>query len=535
MKRNFKTSVFVLGALAGGLLSACTNDESVVAPAVSQNGGLVKAPDFIAYSGGNVFGSTLGKRTNGYDGATGDQLWDQFQIPGNITAEERAAVLAALDAKTTGERISETLVFPWENYFLQDVVSAVDTDTPSKSYSFEAYNKGAECAQKWWPAEDFENYEEVTNNGQISHYYQDRTTNPQTRIDKTALMTDMHLGTYEEMQGKQFRWYINCHEELHWSEYIVVEVDGSYYICFDFVCGHAENQFVDGHKGRGCTLNDWDYNDWIIKISPAIPAGADVPPVWNGDENNEPEDTCDKCGHPSHGDSCDKCDEGKDCNEKVGEGEGDDTPEEVQPAVTDEVEINLHADKKNGEYLESHLSIHVRAATDVEVFIPVPVDYYCDADDMAIVQQHYEEYMMHGGPVSVEYNVGGHIVTMHAEFLQNGIRIWTEGVTEEVIAYCRETFGDGITFEVWNYFNDALDLEGLKGYLNQATVKFLDKCPGAYVNAFYIDEEGNKQENDCTVSIVDEQVNEFNDYREGMHLNGSPYNQIYDKIGEATE
>lgn len=526
-----------------GFFGACTNEDAGL---VNGESGLqlVKAPKVIAYSGDYILG-TATSRANAGDGDLNNQTWRQFNTDAleNITDAERQAVLEAIEQKTNGNRISEDVVFPWENYFLQDVISAQNgswqgagsNGTSSSSYAFEAWHKGADCrVQSQWYTDnhtsDYENYELVTNSAHMNQYFQKvNADGSQTRINETTLMTGMELGTYEEMKGKQFRWYINCHENLHWYEYITVQVDGNWYICFDFGCGHKEND-VDGNPGRGAELNDWDYNDWIIKILPAVPNGEEAPAVWPTPDEPEKE-VCDKCGHPSHGETCPDCEENEGCNHK---DEPVVTPDPVVPDVTpafkDEVEVNLHGTDKNGEYLESHLSIHVRAATDVEIFIPVPNTAYLDADDMAIVMKHEPNHMKHGGPYEVEYKLKDSDLTVKLTiaFEEDGIRVTTDGITEEVIEWCgKKCHGDGITFEIWNYFNDSIDLDTLKGYLNKATIKFLDKEPDAYINAFNKTEEGVINEDDCTVSIVDEQRGDFEDAVTGKHLNGSPFNEIY--------
>lgn len=499
--------------LISGIVTGCT-DESIKLFNHPHGDVILKSPEVVAYSGEHYW-NVSATRSNGGDGATGNTNWDRFNIPSNITDEERASVKAALEAKVTGSRISEDIVFPWENYFLQDVVSAVDTDTPSKSYTFEAWNLGADCSPYWHHGEDYANYEEVSNNGQISHYYQDRTTTPQTRIDKTALMTDMNLGTYEQMRGKQFRWYVNCHEYLHWSEYIVVEVDGSYYICFDFACGFAEND-KDGHTGRGNTQNDWDYNDWIIKISPAVGNGEAAPAVWGGAPSNP--------GQPEEGERP--------------ENPGIPGSDQDQTDLTRHVEVNLSVNDPlvSGDYISTHLSLHVRAVTDVDVFIPVPSIYYCQADDMEIVLSHKQEIFAYGDhDHSVSYSVGGETVTLKVAYEVDGIRVSTAGINENVINYCRENFGDGITFEVWSYFNETTTREMLKPYLDESTVSFTRvNNVNAYINAFNILDKdkpggGHKNEWDCTVDIDDGQKGYFTDPEEGYHYNGSPYNQIYRK------
>ena len=456
---------------------------------------LARTPDVVAYSGEQVLGSTINLPslyTNAGDGYIGNQNWQNKGAESleNITDEERNAVLDAIKSKVTGERISEDLVFPWTEYFLQDVITMEDGNYTNAGNNgmkdvsvniLEAFSKGSKCDQRYYPAYDFEDYETVTNSKKLNTYFQKQTANGQERINQTVLMTDMTVGTYEEMRGHQFRVWINCHINDHYYDYIIVNVNESYYICFDFGCG-TEAHDKDGDPGRGATFNDWDYNDWILKITPA----GNQPDVW-GEED---------------------LDSGYTSNE----------PKDITEHVETNLSIEEHSDIKG---LIAHLSIHVRAVTDVEIFIPVPKEYYCNTDDMAIVQKHKEDFIIHGGPTVTEYDINGTTVTLTVNFEENGIRITTDGINEDVIAYLQEKFEDGITFEVWNYFNESIDRETLKSYLDDSTIEFLDKNPDLYVNAFV------DLGNDCVVDIIDSQRIHYDDSITGTHYNNSSYNQLY--------
>ena len=237
-----------------------------------------------------------------------------------------------------------------------------------------------------------------------------------------------------------------------------------------------------------------------------------------------------------------------------------DTPDTPEFVIPDHVEVNLEVEEHK-DYLATHLSIHVRAVTDVEVFIPIKAELYCAQDDMAIVEQHLEEFMVHGGYTTdnnVTYNVNGTTVTLKIAYEADGIRVTTDGINENVIDYLKTITGDGITFEVWNYYNEGeIDEEGnITGqafgksmderrqnlytylYTNNATVEFLDKEPSLYVNAFFFDDnyvdgtwagynKDAKNPWDCEVKIVDEQVRDFKDYEEGWFYNDSEYNWLY--------
>lgn len=289
---------------------------------------------------------------------------------------------------------------------------------------------------------------------------------------------------------------------------------------------HAITFELDGHTYLG--IEDWadfDFQDLVFSSDTSIPTVDDDDLLPDDEEDARPELP--------------------ESPEPDVPSQPDDTPDDTPSGPTvqegvDEVEINLALEEKGGGSLESHLSLHVRSATDVEVFIPVPAKYYCDADDMNIVLDKYED-IVYGGPYVTEINVGGNAVYLHVEFTEGGIRVRTEGVNESVIAYCRERYDDGITFEVWNYFNDPdkvgslpISMEELKSYLDRATVRFLDKTPGKYVNAFTdlggkYGEGGSPDGFDFHVT-PEEQRGEFGDMTEGPHLNGSAINEIYEKL-----
>lgn len=267
-------------------------------------------------------------------------------------------------------------------------------------------------------------------------------------------------------------------------KFYYIEYNGktNMYLCFDYRTTKYDNGLL-AFDGDGV------YNDWVIKLSPADGSTVSKPNI----DNNVPTP-------PS-------------------EDKSDDTT-----SITDEVEVNLHATDKNGEYLETHLSIHVRSNTDVEIFIPIPLMYCCETDDMAIVNKHEENLMIHGGPLQTEYNINDITITLNIEYTYDGIRIWTDGINQDVINYCQDKYGDGITFEIWNYFNDLIDIDNLINYLNQSTIKFLDNEPQYYINAFVEDL------NDCEVCVINEQSNNYTvlyNQEHDCHSNSSNKNTIY--------
>ena len=159
-------------------------------------------------------------------------------------------------------------------------------------------------------------------------------------------------------------------------------------------------------------------------------------------------------------------------------------PEYYENKAHVEVNLSVNDEKETGDYIATKLSIHVRDTTDVEVFIPVGADYYCEADDMYIVELHDSVYVYNELTEQTQIEVAGQTVTLTVTFENGGIRVTTDGINADVLKYCRENFGDGITFEVWNYYKDNTTRDDLKPSLDASTITFLDKEPDYYINAF---------------------------------------------------
>ena len=557
MKKNLKLSMLSLGLIGAGLLSSCSMESEPTYNNVKNNM-LLRAPKMAASSNGHYWNNSTGTRGSDVNGNQWYQNWDR---PSNVTEEEIQKVLEEASKVRVGA--VNNIHIDWNNYWVQQVWTGeqeyvdgngngIGTGSSHMNHLL-AYSDKKSQFSHWDSelgnvyeivdkAEWDQKYEHINNfnSGSNNTEYTDDVTGE--KYYGTTLMTDM----YAEGIKDQFGYHNTTDSKDHY-EYIILEIDGNYYICFDFYATHPEGQ--DANKNMDVE-RDWVFNDWIVKISPAYHVGEtpEKPEPGQPGQPTQPEegDKCDNCQHPDHeGEPCPDCHEGDACYDDTQEPEqpGNDDPTigDIVKDAFDEVEINLALDNKEDEgILESHLSMHVRSATDVKVRIPVPAKYYCEADDMAIIVDKKDEFV-HGGPYVTTFDIGGHEVTLTVEFDADGITITTDGINQEVIDYCWENYNDGVTFEVWNYFNDPetglplLTKEELKNYLNQATVEFLDKVPGKYINSFGTDhgkyeneDPGTHGNNDFHVSPT-KQLNEFDAPTEGAHLNGSDINEIYEK------
>lgn len=238
-----------------------------------------------------------------------------------------------------------------------------------------------------------------------------------------------------------------------------------------------------------------------------------------------------------------------------------------QKYLNDEVEVNLaindvHLDeagaqKYNVADLCSKLSIHLRSAKDVKITIPVPESIYCDQDDLIILKNHLEDNFVYGGAPDneVAMEIDGNTVTLKLTYSENAITVETSGMNADVLAYCRENYGDGLNFEVYNYFNranmpltdedgnkigglvdttkfDEWDVTDLKTALDNSTIEFVGGTPEYYINAFTghttLEAQG-LEFIDCYVTPVENQIGEYVNVYYGPHFNGYEKNLIYSK------
>lgn len=266
------------------------------------------------------------------------------------------------------------------------------------------------------------------------------------------------------------------------------------YLCFDYAT----------ISQQGNVEPDGTYDDWVIRIWPADGREFTIPTEGNTGDTGDTGNT----GSTDNTDSIYK----------------------------DNVEINLSLETHNTDYdpyMTTHLSIHVRANTDVEVYIPIPFEYLCEVDDFAIVAKHdFDETRIPTNEVR-QFTIDGNVVTLKIDRAKDGFTVTTSGINQSIIDYLDTTYGDGLTFEVWNYTNvqhsswitdkehATIDKTSLGRYLNSSTVTF-SNIPSLYVNAFNATENGTQFEDDYVVSPT-----QFGEYKVGPFLNGSVWNHLY--------
>lgn len=528
MKKNLKffagalTTAIILG---GGILASCTSEEGNGLFAGSNVISLAKAPNVVAYSGDMVFGNTFANKGIATRANQDAPFWNGTENvkPADVTEAERDYVVQYFH-EHQGKTDAVTVDF--KNFYVQQVYY---DDGPFVDGNGTEYT-GRDCVVE----------------------IEVRDAESKNKLDNVFSGNDNFNKCRYLYNSSSLDFWYNNSKCSYWSNnFKMVYIPGyGYYVGFD-VEGLPDDEYPANRNMHMTGTPDGWYYDRIIKIVPADEKGNPLPlPNTSGCG-------CKDC--PDCDGDCEDCQ----CGKHSGNGGNDNGDYVWNYEPRNEVEVNLSVNEPTkDDLLASHLSIHVRYATDVEVWLPIPKEYYCDKDDMAIVQKHEEELTVHGGPTEIKYVIANQTVTLSVSFEDNGIRITTNGINEEVIEYLWSTNKDGITFEIWNYFNEGVTQEQVRNLLNTgdingngnngSKINFLDNAPDYYVNAFEKERDkvygddgkatGGKVVQDvkdevifswdCTVTPVDETL--FKAPTVGEWLNGSPFNQIYENKDHTT-
>lgn len=192
------------------------------------------------------FGFHLGSRGNN---ANGNQWWENMEVPVPVSKSDSANVYAYF---ANSKNYKESLCINWSDFFVQQVHKGTTAYDVVNGNSVSTA-VGSDCMNQLMVGSSKESLETVNNfnqgycNGQNvyvaqNEYYKDGIT----------FMTNSSTLAFaysNSLDGGAFYY-----------DYIVQEIDGNYYVAFDF---KSDNP-------AAAVEADGIYTDWIVKISPAV-------------------------------------------------------------------------------------------------------------------------------------------------------------------------------------------------------------------------------------------------------------------------
>ena len=220
--------------------------------------------------------------TRGYS-VNGNQ-WplEGFVAPTNITADEVEKVKAEFAKKRVNYK--NTLAIPYSDFYVQQVYKGdsayYNADggyiNPASDHMdhLDIYD-GNYTYQEWYPEirvveGGYMHINNFNNGNNTTVYYQDGTGNP--FIGTTLLMNIKH----HESPDSLFRYH-NTEDSKYHYEYIILKIDGDYYVGFDFYANDDDAQTCFRVRRSDKNADEVVYVDGIWKsVEEAYEAGVEV-------------------------------------------------------------------------------------------------------------------------------------------------------------------------------------------------------------------------------------------------------------------
>lgn len=217
--------------------------------------------------------NNLGSRASIMDATA---LYNNWYPIDNVTEAERDAVVAEF-SKERKDAVN-TILIEESNFWIQQVYKGTNTYSwvdqngaeqnggvsSNKMELLVVYNAGnsGNVTDNSGNKTDYEHVNNFNNgnNNNVSKYENAGTTYA-TYVGSTLMSNIAACAD----ATKQFGYKNTLDGAIH-TEYIILEIDGSYYIGFDF-CANGDT--ADKRIER-----DWVFNDWIVKITPGYPSNV---------------------------------------------------------------------------------------------------------------------------------------------------------------------------------------------------------------------------------------------------------------------
>lgn len=250
MKKQFNFWLLAIGVVA---LSACSSDNDLYDPAkaaakkeAQYEAAFVKKYGAIATDQDWGFGAATASAVISRSAFPNSNEWGKYvDVPSPVSDMEKAKVIEWFKTHKNPESTPIT----WTDFFVQQVYKGEDVYTAKDNSN---QMKGSDKMNKLLVGRSDEHVNNF-NDGDCS----ETNVNNQYQ-DKIMFMVDSNT--------ERFGYSNSADGGKHYYDYTIQEIDGAYYVGFDFSAnGQNTNEQVDA---------DGYYSDWIVKICPATYTNA---------------------------------------------------------------------------------------------------------------------------------------------------------------------------------------------------------------------------------------------------------------------
>ena len=233
---------------------------------------------FLKYVGANSVADIPSNQTWGFGGYetaaktrgganTEGNIWFKtYERPYNVNlSDTEIDELKAL--LSPGEETYNTQIFPHENYYVEQIYKGISADVAYDNNGNSAGTVTGSNQMDWLHARDGSKYEHINNFNFGKNDTEMVDEGNGTRYKGITLMKDMSLDGITATNQFGFSESFGTENGKFYNNYLIVQYKGEWYVGFDFEAHKSTDTHNNGEQMQ--VNRNWEFTDWIVRISPA--------------------------------------------------------------------------------------------------------------------------------------------------------------------------------------------------------------------------------------------------------------------------
>jgi len=206
-------------------------------------------------------------KTRGGANTEGNIWYKTYERPYNVNLSD-AEIEELKDLLSPGEETYNTQIFPHENYYVEQIYKGISSDVAYDNRG-NATNTQVTGSNQMdhLQARDGNKYEHINNFNFGGNNTEMVDEGDGTRYKGITLMKDMSLDGITATNQFGFSESWGTENGKFYNNYLIVQYKGEWYVGFDF---EAHKSTATQNPGEAMQVyRDWNFTDWIVRISPA--------------------------------------------------------------------------------------------------------------------------------------------------------------------------------------------------------------------------------------------------------------------------
>lgn len=211
-------------------------------------------------------------KTRGGANTEGNIWFKTYERPYNVNLSS-AEIDELKTLLSPGVETVNTQIFPHENYYVEQIYKGVSSDVAYDNNGNTAGTVTGSNQMDWLNARDGSKYEHINNFNYGKNDTEMVDEGNGTRYKGITLMKGMSLDGITATNQFGFSESFGTENGKFYNNYLIVQYKGEWYVGFDFEAHKSTDTHNNGEQMQ--VNRDWNFTDWIVRISPAVAKVAD--------------------------------------------------------------------------------------------------------------------------------------------------------------------------------------------------------------------------------------------------------------------